>query len=332
VNSNRAAAAASGRGGTTLGTPATDPGLRGNLGADAGVFNDPARIGSGTLDAIGAGTLPNAANPSAGLAIPRAGNTADILGFNLGTAAGPLVVDTVVPAGVASVAGLLPGDRILSIDGRALATPQDWTTFLAGAQPGTWNFLVQRGGEQVTIALPVGAGLQAFGQSALGVRVNNSPAGGVAITDVRPGSPAAAAGLRPGDRLLSVAGNEVRTPEDVARTVDAHRVGQQIPLRILRGIQIVDLGTTLAEHQRLFGQPDSVRQAMRPGDQPSPVSGTVNGSAQPGQVNPNVPGPEEEVLQEALGPSPEAVEHAEEQLGRRVDESRDGAAAPASPR
>lgn len=55
----------------------------------------------------------------------------------------------------------------------------------------------------------------------------------VEITGVAPGSPAEAAGLRPGDRIEQVAGHEVDLPSDVGRTV-LKNAGREIRLAIDR--------------------------------------------------------------------------------------------------
>jgi len=53
---------------------------------------------------------------------------------------------------------------------------------------------------------------------------------GVLIEGVLPSSPAAVAGLLPGDVLISVDGQAVQHPPDVVRIVSAHRAGERVAL------------------------------------------------------------------------------------------------------
>jgi S1-C subfamily serine protease len=57
---------------------------------------------------------------------------------------------------------------------------------------------------------------------------------GVAVTAVTEGSAAAAAGLRPGDIILEFAGEPVRGVDDLHRLLTEERIGELLPLKILR--------------------------------------------------------------------------------------------------
>src|SRR5690606_13818314 len=59
------------------------------------------------------------------------------------------------------------------------------------------------------------------------------------VGDVVAGSPAARAGFEPGDRVLSIAGEEVRYWEDVEAMVE-QRVGHQLRFRLRRGGRVVE--------------------------------------------------------------------------------------------
>ena len=88
----------------------------------------------------------------------------------------------------------------------------------------------------------------------LGVRtgeVESSAGGstteGAQIAEVTPGAPAARAGLRPGDVIVGVAGEEVTEPADVARIIAARKPGDSVEVEYLRGGERetadVELGT-----------------------------------------------------------------------------------------
>ncbi len=57
---------------------------------------------------------------------------------------------------------------------------------------------------------------------------------GVVVTDVAPESPAAEKNLRPGDVIVQVQSQNVRTPDDVARLVDADaKAGKKVELMLV---------------------------------------------------------------------------------------------------
>ena len=57
---------------------------------------------------------------------------------------------------------------------------------------------------------------------------------GVAITAVSEGTPAAAAELRPGDLIVEFAGEAVRGIDDLHRLLTEDRIGELVPLKVLR--------------------------------------------------------------------------------------------------
>jgi PDZ domain-containing protein len=64
----------------------------------------------------------------------------------------------------------------------------------------------------------------------------------VQVSAVSPGSPAAAAGLREGDRLLAVDGRPVPNPDTLVKTVSALPPGSPVSLRVGRGPQELVVG------------------------------------------------------------------------------------------
>jgi putative serine protease PepD len=80
----------------------------------------------------------------------------------------------------------------------------------------------------------------------LGVGV--APAdGGVAVSEIKPGTPAAAAGLEVGDVITAAAGASVSSSADLQKAVDARKPGDEVSLRLVREGKIqtvnVELGT-----------------------------------------------------------------------------------------
>ena len=70
---------------------------------------------------------------------------------------------------------------------------------------------------------------------------------GVYIMEVVEGSPAAAAGLQPGDRVISVDNTEIAAQEDLGSVVQSHAAGDVLSITVARGGQMVTLSVTLGE-------------------------------------------------------------------------------------
>jgi len=88
------------------------------------------------------------------------------------------------------------------------------------------RFLVLVAGPSMNLLLAVTIFFFAF--------IKGSPAGLTIITTVEPRSPAAAAGLRAGDRILAVDGRPVKYYDDLEAATQAH-LGQRVALLVERG-------------------------------------------------------------------------------------------------
>lgn len=174
---------------------------------------------------------------------------------------------------------------------------------------------------------------------AIGIRVNQHPQGGVVVTEVQPDGPAARSGLLVGDRILSLNGIAVPTPETVTRFIDRSQIGQAVAVQILRGQQIQSLETVPAPHQQIFGAVDAGGQLVAPSTLIDVDPGRVERQvmrqpliedAAPGTV----PSPQGEVLGDAVRPQAEAVEQAADDLRGDIGDRRSpdqlGAGAPSS--
>ncbi|MBD3367558.1 MAG: RIP metalloprotease RseP [Candidatus Eisenbacteria bacterium] len=121
---------------------------------------------------------------------------------------GAPVVGSVEPDSPAAVSGIVADDVIQSVDGEPVESWNDVQSAF-DASGGTVELTVRRGGSRVTIPLdlqgpegePLDLGLTPFVPAVVG--------------DVMSGSPADRAGLEPGDRLVRIEGQEVRTWNDV---------------------------------------------------------------------------------------------------------------------
>ncbi len=171
------------------------------------------------------------------LAIPFAG------GLIYGVPATPApVVYYVTQGGAADIAGLKPGDRLISFNG---TENPSWDVISGDAllSPGQpLPVIVDRNGERV--ALTIKPTVRTENGETAGFLDFVPDYGGlpVVIGDVAPGSPAADAGLRPGDRVVSVGGEEVKSAAQVTDYIHNHEA-QPIKLTVERDGRQVEITT-----------------------------------------------------------------------------------------
>ncbi len=71
----------------------------------------------------------------------------------------------------------------------------------------------------------------------LGLRTENAPyTAGVAVASVAPGSPAASAGLQPGDVVTQIGNQPILTVNDVNTALDGMSPGERVPIQFNRGL------------------------------------------------------------------------------------------------
>ena len=167
------------------------------------------------------------------------------------------LVDSVVDDSPASAAGLQPGDVITGFNGHAIKSPRDLAREVAAQKEGRVSIEAWRSGSTLALTaslrpMPtdfekaetsngtsdggsVGvamAPLTAETRAALGL---DQKVRGVAVTGVRPGSPAEEGGLQQGDVIVGVAGKPVSSPRAASRAMH-HALDQNkaVALRVLR--------------------------------------------------------------------------------------------------
>jgi S1-C subfamily serine protease len=152
----------------------------------------------------------------------------------------------------AAQAGVKRGDILMSIDDEAVNTVGDVRRLLAGHEVGDEvSLIVMHGDERRTLTASLG---EHFGQPYLGLIPVGSPRRaaifepGATITEVTPDSPAAEAGLQPGDRIVAIDGDELTG--DLAGAIGRHAPGDRVTLTVERPGQDVplELTVTLGEH------------------------------------------------------------------------------------
>jgi regulator of sigma E protease len=146
------------------------------------------------------------------------------------------IVSRVMPGSAAQAAGIERGDRIVSFNGAENPAWDDirGDIMVVENQPKPRQFVVERNGQRIPITVtptrrkegndPVGE---------VGILPDYGVAVPVTIRGVAANSPAAQAGLQPGDRLVAINGQAVRNRDQV--TGDIYEVqGNQVQLTVER--------------------------------------------------------------------------------------------------
>lgn len=134
-----------------------------------------------------------------------------------------VLVDRVDDGSPAARAGIVAGDILTAVDGRAVDSREDLSTAYYSVPPATPLLLeLLRGKEKLKFAVaairpPVGMGLRLLERS-VGLRVELER-GRLVVVGVARGSAAFERGLEPGDVVLGANGNEVADPEALGREV-----------------------------------------------------------------------------------------------------------------
>jgi S1-C subfamily serine protease len=89
----------------------------------------------------------------------------------------------------------------------------------------------------------------------LGVSTSTASAGGAAIGVVIDDGPAAKAGLRRGDRIVRIGDTDVREPDDVSTSVNAHKPGDKVEIVVVRDGDRRTLNVTLGAQPRRVSTP-----------------------------------------------------------------------------
>jgi len=179
-----------------------------------------------------------------------------------------VLVASVVDDSPAARAGLRPGDVITRYDGKAVEGPRELSTLVAGTRVGrTVEVALVRDGRPQAVRVTIGNLAEARRQAVpvesrlaerlglelqeltpeLAARLGVKNGRGVVVTDVRPDSPAARAGIAEGDVIREVDRAPVASLADLEKGVSRRPGGRsQVLLRVERGgahrYVVVDVG------------------------------------------------------------------------------------------
>ena len=150
----------------------------------------------------------------------------------------PVVVGTFTATSVAAKAGMKAGDRIVTVDGKPVDNWDQFATAIVPKAKREVNLGFIRDGQagQITV-VPEGQGKYELGD--IGVQPTVRPQ----IRDFSPGSPAAEAGFRNGDVILSAGGNDRPSHAKVLETIKAHE-GKPFTMKVERAGAPLDVVVT----------------------------------------------------------------------------------------
>lgn len=216
----------------------------------------------------------------------------------------PLKIEGVTAGSVAEAVGFHSEDLVLEL---GVEAAKSWTQVIAYLAKGGGTLVVSRDGERITIELPPGgvsSGLVLDGYGLditeihrtvearpswqkillvaagplmnivlaylliVGILLAGFPGHpSTKLGDVVPGSPAAGVGVRPGDKVVEIAGERLKSWADLRQIVAANR-GRVVDFKVLRG------GKTLNLKAKLGSDPKKGILGVVAGNVPTPMAPT----------------------------------------------------------
>ncbi len=164
-----------------------------------------------------------------------------------------VVVGDVLEGGPAAKAGLKTGDVIQAVGGKPVSDVRGLQRLVAAIKPGTQvPVKVNRGGKEVTLSATVGqmateetavvtpqpSDRHGFAVQDLTPELREKlqvKEGGVLVSSVDPGSPAFRQGLRPGDVILEIDRQPVKSRQELLAALQASRPEADLLLLVQRG-------------------------------------------------------------------------------------------------
>ncbi|MFO0880333.1 MAG: M6 family metalloprotease domain-containing protein [Gemmataceae bacterium] len=170
------------------------------------------------------------------------------LGISVIAQESKLVVSEVASDSPAIRAGVRPGDRLASVDGKSFLDAEGLGEHVRSKSPGSaLTLVVEREGKPLTLSVSLGATSRPLTPGArpvVGLQGEEVPTG-YRITAILPGMPAARANLQVGDIILSIDGRKV-----VGRPMTEHlagkREGDSVVLAVQRGERTLEQRLSIA--------------------------------------------------------------------------------------
>lgn len=169
----------------------------------------------------------------------------------IGQSTAPPQIGEVADGTPAAAAGLQDGDVVVSIDGDSIDTFAELIRIVRLSPDQDIEIVVRRGDQDVILeATTAGVDVEASGgltmrEGKLGI-LSFLPA---IVGKVVPDSPAAGAGLQPGDRFIRAEGSKINNFRDLQGLVSAS-AGRSLAITILRGDEELVVDVVPAPHER----------------------------------------------------------------------------------
>lgn len=157
----------------------------------------------------------------------------------------------------AQKAGLRAQDIVIGLNGREIKRPYDLMEAINRMYAGDIaHVVVARGAERLERDIELAQKLEPYARPRLGILPDRDPASqvGVGVRYVFPASPAAEAGIRVGDRILTVNGEKLTGRDDLNRKIAVLEIGVDCRLGLAR-----------------VGQSDALEVTFRPAAETMPV-------------------------------------------------------------
>ena len=150
----------------------------------------------------------------------------------------PPVVGSLIAGAPGERAGLMPGDRIVAVDGRPVPTWDELFLTIGGKARREVTLTVERNGERRAVpVVPTAEGKYEIGD--IGVLPNTHPY----VRSVNIGEPAEKAGIKPGDVVLRINNQDISSARQLSDEIGKH-AGQPIVIRVARNKQTFELKAT----------------------------------------------------------------------------------------
>ena len=172
----------------------------------------------------------------------RQDRSVDRLGIGLTTSQNRLSIGNVARGSVFGRAGIRQGDVIVSVNGRRVFRQDDFSRWIFEANPNERvTIVVLRDGREEIIYVNAAEYLMlrpASNRAVLGVNIARQYPDEVILSNVNPDGPAARAGLKRGDEILSVDGEEVRSVNELLAAIARFQPGDEIEIEYARGEEV----------------------------------------------------------------------------------------------